>query len=166
MAAFHQALDDGAADEILDSLRPAFDTAGEAIAGARDLIPAEQPAEQFLHTAEPAALAAWQSLDGHLAVINAIAAIASAFGPRLGKFPLITEYAGGDGFRLNDRAIFCCAGELESDSRPFGLPDRGHRTSPWFKTPLRLHTVESARDRYRQWAASEWDRNNSGPTTK
>ena len=54
--AFHAALADGAADEILTSL----DTAAEAVATARDLIPTEAPAEQFLADAKPAAIAAWQ----------------------------------------------------------------------------------------------------------
>ena len=74
VGAFYEALQDGAADEILDSLRPAFDTAAEAIAQARDLIPVETPAEMFLHSAKPAALSAWQSLDDHLATIAARAA--------------------------------------------------------------------------------------------
>ena len=34
VGAFYEALQDGAADEILDSLRPAFDTAAEAITHA------------------------------------------------------------------------------------------------------------------------------------
>ena len=49
VGAFYEALQDGAADEILDSLRPAFDTAAEA----------------FLHSAKPEALHAWQQLDTH-----------------------------------------------------------------------------------------------------
>jgi len=32
--------------------------------------------------------------------------------------------------------------------------------------PLKLHTVDEARDRYRAWAASEWERINVGPATK
>jgi hypothetical protein len=77
---------------------------------------------------------------------------------------LIEEFSLGDNFRLDGRAIWCCDGpSLEGDSKPFGRPDSGHRTSPWFRTPLRLHTVDSARDRYRQWASSEWERLHSGP---
>ena len=65
VGAFYEALQDGAADEILDSLRPAFDTAAEAIAQARDLIPVETAAEAFLHSAKLEALHAWQQLDTH-----------------------------------------------------------------------------------------------------
>ena len=133
--AVHEQLQAGAADSILDSLRPQFDAAAEAINQARDLIPFEQSAESFMHSATGEALQAWQSLDGHLATITSIAAIASQFGCRTAKFPLIEEYAQGDGFRLDDRAIWCCDGDnIAIDSAPFMRPDRGHRASPWFKT--------------------------------
>ena len=62
---------------------------------------------------------------------------------------------------MDDRAIFCTDGGLAIDSALFKRPDSGHRTSPWL--PLRLHTVDSARDRYNIWAAAEWDRNHGGP---
>ena len=61
---------------------------------------------------------------------------------------------------LEDRAIFATDGSLESDCAAFRRPDQGHRVSPWFRLPLKLHSVESARASYNTWAASEWD-----PTT-
>ena len=139
--AFHKALHDGGCDAIRDSLRPSYDTAAEAISKARELIPADTPAEQFLRTAKPAAVTAWQGLDTHLATIDTIGRIAAQFGPRIGNFPQIEEYALGDGFRLDDRAIWCTDGpNLELDSAVFRRPDQGHRTSPWFRLPVRLHT--------------------------
>ena len=153
--AFHEALRDGAANELLDGLRPSFDKASAQLAAARDIIPTEQPAEQFLRTANPAAIAAWQHLDGHLATIDTIGRIAAQFGCRTAQFPMIEEYALGDGFRLDDRAIVATDGPLESDSAVFRHPDQGHRTSPWFRLPLRLHSIDSARERYRQWAAPD-----------
>lgn len=147
-------------------MRPSFDQAAEQISIARDLIPADTPAEIFLHSAKPAAVSAWQSLDDHLATINSIASIAAQFGPRGGRFPLITEYSLGDNFRLDDKAILATNGDLVADSSPFGRPDQGHRSSPWFKVPLKLHTVASAQDRYRAWAASEFDRIHSSPATQ
>lgn len=58
----------------------------------------------------------------------------------------------------------CCGGtNLAVDSAPFMVPDRGHRTSPWFRVPLKLHTIESATQRYNDWAAGEFDRVHSGP---
>ena len=104
----------------------------------------------------------WQQLDGHLAAISEIGAIAAQFGPRTGNFPQITEYALGDGFRLEDRAIMCTDGPIEADSALFRGPGT-HRTSPWFRVPLKLHTVDSARDRYRDWASDQWDRQHAGP---
>jgi hypothetical protein len=101
VAAFHQALDDGAADEILDSLRAQFDAASEAIAKAKALgINAESEVEHILATAEPGLIEAWQQLDGHLAIINSIGAIASQFGCRTARFPLIEEYALAESFHL------------------------------------------------------------------
>jgi hypothetical protein len=77
---------------------------------------------------------------------------------------LISEFANAENFRINDAALFCGNGEsLVSDSAPFDLVDRRHHGSPWFKIPLRLHTVASASERYRAFAAAEWDHNNSGP---
>jgi hypothetical protein len=69
---------------------------------------------------------------------------------------LIEEYALADNFRLEDRAIWCTdRPSLEAASAAFRRPDSGHRNSPWFKTALKLHSVDSARDRYRAWAAVE-----------
>jgi hypothetical protein len=156
--AFHKALHDGAADELLDSLRPVFDKAAENVAAAHDLIPPTAQAEEFLATARPAALTAWQGLNKHLSVIGQVGSVAAAFGPRNGNFPLIAEYALGAGFRLDDGAIWCTHGsDLEADSTTFRQPDRGHRTSPWYRIPLRLNTVSEAKERYRVWAESQWD---------
>ena len=46
---------------------------------------------------------------------------------------------------LEDRAIFATGGSLESDCAAFRRPDQGHSVSPWFRLPLKLHSVESAR---------------------
>lgn len=165
-AAFRTALKDGAADEILDSLRPVWDEAAEAIAVARSLFNAESGPDHILASGEPATITAWQSLDGHLLVIGKIAAVASQFGPRLGQFPLITEYSLADGFRLEDRALFATDGGLEVDSGVFRQPDRGHRTSPYFRLPLKLHSVESAQARYNAWANGQWERLHAGTDGK
>jgi hypothetical protein len=148
----------GGADEILDSLRPKWDRHAKAIERARTLINPQSTAEMVIESGEPALVDAWKTLNDHLRVINQIASIAAQFGPRLGWFPQIIEYALGDNFRLNDRTIMCTGGELVSDSALFGRPDSGHRSSPWFKTTLKLHSVESARERYNAWAADEHDR--------
>jgi hypothetical protein len=79
-------------------------------------------------------------------------------------FPAVTEYALADNFRVDDRALFCADGHsLPLDSAPFLTPDQGHRTSPWFRVPLRLHSLSSARARYAAFAADEFDKQHSGP---
>ena len=113
--------------------------------------------------ANPAALATWQGLDTYLGVIEAIGHIAAQFGPRTGDFPAVSEYALADNYRLDDRAVIATGGPLETDSAVFRRPNQGHRTSPWCRVPLRLHSVESAQARYNVWAASEWDRQHAGP---
>jgi hypothetical protein len=156
---FHRSLlKNGRADAILDSLHPSFDTAAEAIAAARDVIPTEAPGRKiFAHCTTGRA--------GRLAGLGRTPERdrphrphRRPIRPAQRNFPLIEEYTLGDGFRLEDRAIWCADGlDLESDSRAFRQFDRGHRTSPWFRIPLRLNTVAEARERYRRWAEVRWD---------
>lgn len=119
---------------------------------ARDLIPSEMPAEQFLLQASPKAVTAWQQLPKSLAVVDQIAQVAAMFGTKqTALWPLIEPYSLGEARLVDDRALWVCDGSnLALDSQPFGRPDSGGRTSPYFKTSLRLHTVESATERYRQ----------------
>ena len=156
-------MDAGGADAIVDSLRPKFDEHAEAIAHARSLINPESSAEQVIESGQPELVTAWQGLNGHLQVVSRIGAIASAFGPRGGRFPQIVEYANADNFRLTDSAIMYTDGPLETDPALFQRPDQGHRTSPWFRTALKLHSIESARERYNEWAADQFDAAHSGP---
>jgi hypothetical protein len=118
-----------------------------------------------MRTAKPQALSAFQALDGHLGVIEAIGLIAAQFGCRTCGFPQVTEYALGDNYKLDDRAIMATNGQLVADSAVFRRPDQGHRTSPWFRLPLRLHTVASTQARYDDWASGEWERQHAGPAT-
>jgi hypothetical protein len=161
---WHRQVKGGGADAVLDSLRPAFDEHAQAIERARTLINPESTAEQVIESGQPELVTAWQGLNGHISAIGRIALVARAFGPRLGDFPQIVEYANADNFRLVDSAIMCADGaSLETDSAPFNRPDAGHRSSPWFTVPLRLHTIESAQARYNRWAADQWDAQHSGP---
>ena len=161
---FHRELAAGATDQILDSLRSNFDKHAEAIAAARSLINAESTAEHVIESGQPELVTAWQQLNGHISVVAKIGAIASQFGCRpSAQFPQIREYAQGDNFRLTDAGIMCTAGPLMLDSARFQQPDQGHRTSPWARTELKLHTVAEAQARYDEWTAEEFDRIHSGP---
>ena len=164
VAEFHKELKSGAADLILDSMRPVFTEHAHAIGEARSLINAESSAEQILATGQPELVTAWQQLNTHLAVVSKIGAIAAQFGARpTAQFPQISEYPLAENARLTDAAIMCTAGPLVADSALFLRPDTGHRTSPWARTTLKLHTIEEARERYNAWAAIEFDRVNGGP---
>lgn len=161
LGAWHREMKNGAADLIIDSMRKTFDEHAKCIAEARGLFSSESSAEAVLASGEPAVVTAWQGLTAHLTAVAKIAIVAREFGPRLGSYPQIVEYAGGDGHTLDDTAIMVADGGLQADSAHFQRPDQGHRSSPLFKVPLRLHTIESARARYNVWAAAQFDRINS-----
>jgi len=162
---WHREMKAGAADQILDSLRKNFDKHAEAIGVARSLFTAESTPEHVLASAEPKAIEAWQQLEGHLKVITRIAAIASQFGCRpTAQFGQVTEFSLAENARVDDRALMCCDGSLIADSWLFGRPDpAGHRSSPFFKTALRLRTIAEAQERYNEFAAIEFDKVHSGP---
>lgn len=160
---FHRALKDGAADELLGSMRSVWDAHAAAVGEARSEINSESSAEHILASGSPKLVECWQQLPGHLAALNKIAAVARQFGPRIGNFPLITEFANSDNYRLEDAAIWCADGNLEADSAAFRRPGAQPRQNPLFNTTLRLHTVASAQARYREWAAAQWEQQHSGP---
>ncbi len=166
----HRELQSGAADSVLDSLRQRFDEHAAAIAAARDLIPAETDLAQWLSTARPNAVEAWQQLPGHLAAVDRVGRIAASFGARpSARFPLFVEQGYTDNRLVSDVALFCVAGpNLAVDSAPFlRLGPTAHRASPWFAVgPLRLNSVEQARIRYESWCAGEWDKTHANTTVQ
>jgi len=100
----------------------------------------------------------------HLAVVAKIGLIAAQFGCRpTAQFPQIEEYSLAENARVTDVALMCTDGPLIADSALFEKPNTGHRSSPWARCPLKLHTIESARERYAGFAAEEHDRVHSGP---
>ena len=120
---FRDALAAGACDELLGTLRPAWDEHAAAVGEARTMINAESSAEHILESGQPGLVECWQQLPGHLAALNQIVAVARQFGPRVGNFPMISEYANADGYKLEDTAIWCAAGNnLEVDSAAFRRP--------------------------------------------
>jgi hypothetical protein len=156
---WHRNMKAGGADAILDSLRKRFDEHAKEIDRAKSLISSQSTAEHVIESGTPELVSCWQELNGHLKVIGRIAAVATQFGPRLGDFPQITEYAAGEGFRIDDRAVMCSSGDLIPDSGVFQRPSGEHRSSPWFRVGgLKLHTIAEAQARYDIWACAEWDR--------
>ena len=162
--AFHKTLrNGGACDELLSSLRPIWDEHAAAIAEARALLgSSESSIEHMLASAGPGAIEAWQQLPRHVTVIERISAVARRFGPRLGDFPLVTEAAHAENHLLEDRAVWCTDGGLVADSAAFRRPGAG-RSSPWANVSLRLHSLDSARARYREFACAQWEQQHGGP---
>ena len=157
---WYRELEKGAADQILDSLRPEFDRHVEAIAEAKACgINAESTLETLIATGEPGLVGAWNNLGAHVQGIAKIAAVASEFGcqPKA-MFPQVRAYTPGHVHLLDDRALMCCDGGLLGDSSLFRRPDQGHRTSPYFRTPLKLRTIAEAQQWHDLWAAEEFDR--------
>jgi hypothetical protein len=158
---WYRLLKDGGADQVLNSLRPKFNGHVEQIAKAKSLgINPESTLEHIIATGESGGLIeAWNDLNAHIAAITKIAAVASQFGCRPGAmFPQIKEYTLGHTHLLDDRALMVCDGGLLADSALFRRPDAGHRSSPFFRTTLKLHTVAEAQARHDAWAADEHDR--------
>lgn len=162
---FHKALGAGAAGEILSSLRGHFDAAATQIAKAKSAIGSgESDPSHVLATGNSETVECWQQLPAHLAVVAGIGRIAAQFGVRqTSAFSLVSEYGLADNYKLADEALTCTTGNLVADSAGFQRPDRGHVSSPWYRAGgLRLWTVEEVRQRYSDFAASEFDRVHSG----
>jgi hypothetical protein len=64
---------------------------------------------------------------------------------------LVLEFTAADNYGVSDSALWCADGDLLADSAPLLRPFGGHRSSPWYRA------LESARSRYRIWAASQWE---------
>ena len=151
----------GAADEILDSLRPAFEQAAATIDEALQLVDLSQPYEEFVNSADPDQLAAYQRLRPAAATIDQIVSLATRFGPRSLSWPLIVSPVEGgiyDAFvPVEDRALFVVppGGSIGSWSnmwRSYNPGGMGMRTSPWMTGGLRLNSVSEAREHVRVFA--------------
>ena len=127
---------------------------------ARSLgINAESSPEHILATGEPGLVEAWNSLDGHLR---------SGVEDRRDRTPVRASWR----FPADPRVCRCR--ELPVGRRRDHVFRRrashrvqlvpgtrpGHRTSPWARAVLKLHSIESATARYNQFAAGEFDRIN------
>jgi hypothetical protein len=162
---WYRELKAGAADAILDSLRPAFNEHAEQIAKAKSVgINSESTLEHLVAsaTSESGLIEAWNALDGHIRAITRIASVASQFGfqPQA-TFPQVKGFTSGHVHLIDDRALLATSGGLLADSALFRRPDAGHRTSPFFRTTLRLQSISEAQHRHDLWAADEFDRINA-----
>jgi hypothetical protein len=172
MQRFSRELLNGAADEILNSLRPKFDEAAATIEECLQLVDLGLDYHAFIDQADPDALAAYQRLKPAAATIGEIVCLAMQFGPRSITFPLITrpvEGIGDEEFALTDEAIFIATPEGVRSATKFLLDHQaavasqrsikptnmGMRFSPWLRGGLRLNSV--TRECVRVWAEQTWD---------
>jgi hypothetical protein len=159
---FGKRLENGAADAVLDLLRPQFDRAATALGAALTTVGGlpDDPAA-FLQSASAEELAAYQSVAPAVAALDRLASIARVFGPG-GPFPVVTDPRSVDpaircGW-LHDVPTMCTDGDLLASCSEFqkAPPAADVRRSPWLQTTPHLHTVASATERLRRWCESEW----------
>jgi hypothetical protein len=161
--AFHQRLQGGKADQILNELRGGFDdcavTIDEAMVTLGGSIPTDMTA--FVSRASAKQVSAWKALAPAAAVLNKIAAVATVFGPR-GTFPMIRNPKDRDaGLELGwlaDAALMCCDGDLRQASYAFQkpAPPNDIASSPWLQVRPALHSIAEATERLRCWVESDW----------
>jgi hypothetical protein len=154
MRAIVQELETGAADEIMASLRPAFDEAVVVLQSARQHISPSDTAEGFLASATAEGLAAWHSITPAVEVLNGIGFVVAQFGP-LGQLEMVQAADPILGVQLAPEAVMFGGPSLDVVAATHAFRKPGmHRASPWFATSyaLRLNTLSEARERVREIA--------------
>jgi hypothetical protein len=157
---FHTALLDGAADQVLDGLRPQFDAVAAELVAARDAVDLQATPERLLNvTATPEEQAAWGRLPELVRQISRIGAIAAAFGPHA-ELAVVDNLTKNDSLLnlgwCNDHALMCTEGDIATMSGAFRQPNPHWQTSPWLRVTLKLATIDDAQDRYRQAAEEDF----------
>jgi hypothetical protein len=151
MRAIVHELENGGADEIIDSLRPAFDEAVAVLKSARKHVEPSATAEGFLGTATAEGLAAWHSITPAVEVLNGIGYVVTQFGP-LGQLEMVQAADPILGVQLAPEAVMFGGPNLDVVDATHAFRKPGmHRASPWFATSyaLRLNTIAEARERVR-----------------
>jgi hypothetical protein len=163
MRQFFEALDEGgAADAVIDSLRPQFDETAAKLAQCAELVNPGADPETFLTSATSEQIQSWQAIDEHVATLTKIGSAVAQFGPHSTSFPLCEgpPVAGaGTGF-MNSVGVMCVDAQwgLVRGCELF-MKHGNHRNSPWFRgaSVLKLNTIAEAREKIRAWAESSWD---------
>lgn len=161
---FHEILKFGAADAILDSLRPQFDTIAEQLNNTLHYVDLNNTPHRLLNvTATPEEQSAWAKLPELVRQIDRIGAVAAVFAPR-GDLPVIDDLSARDGLLHNtfnwydDRALMCCPAEIiVSASNAFRSANPTWQTSPWLRVTLKLATIAEAQETFRVLAEQDFD---------
>jgi len=157
MGRFHAELRNGAGDEILASLRPKFDEAAQTIRDARAIVDINTPAAQLIDTASAEEIDAWRSLRPAIDVIDRIASVAAVFGPG-GSFELMGDPGMGILMGVRNEALFVVAPSCSLRDASVLIYDRRtdvFTSSPWLRLPVRLATVDEARERLNEWVQAQ-----------
>jgi hypothetical protein len=163
---FYTQLCEGAADEILDSLRPQFDASAEILHTATAVVDINANPAQLAETGRPAQLMAWRSIRPAVAQLDTISAIARAFGPRNVNFGVLDQPPLIDLMDLVDEAVMCTDSEVVQAGKVFRARRADIHTCPWLRITPKLCTIAEAKERLRAWAEVEWDRLNAGRRTQ
>jgi len=170
---FQAALIEGAADQVLDGLRPQFDGVAAELTAARDLVDQDTPARLLDVSASAEEQDAWRRLPELVRQISRLGAVAAAFGPAA-DLPVIDDLTQHDTLLrlawVDARALMCTEGNIVTASKTFRLPDAHWQTSPWLRVNLKLATIAEAQERYRaaaedDFAARESHRSGRGTLT-
>lgn len=157
---FHDALDAGIADEIIDALRPKVDQAMAGVAAAKEHINGDESLEAFLNHADAEALDAWQSLPGYIATLDRAENILNDFLPG-SSFPLFESSPAT--LRMSAFAVFFTDPSLGKlmEASQFSRTGRNgdRRDNPWYRvmTSINLNTLAEAREYHRAYLEQDYE---------
>jgi hypothetical protein len=154
---FHLQLCEGAADEILDSLRPQFDAAAQTLEAASTVVDINANPAHLAETGTAEQLEAWRSIRPAVAKLDAISMIASGFGPRSGTFGVLDQPPLIDPIDLVDEALMCTDSDIVQAGKAFRARRAEINTCPWLRISPKLNTIAEAKERLRGWAEVEWN---------
>jgi hypothetical protein len=151
---FHSALVDGAADQVLNGIRPQFEAAAKDLAAARAAVDLDATPQRLLNvTASPEEQTAWGRLPELVRQISQLSAIAATFGPTA-DLAVIDGLTKNDNLLhlewIDDRALMCTEGNIVTASNTFRRPNPHWQTSPWLRVPLKLATIAEAQEKIRE----------------
>ena len=156
---FHAALLDGAADQILDGLRPQFEGVAAELTTARDLVDQDTPARLLDVSASAEEQDAWRRLPELVRQISRLGAIAAAFGPTA-DLAVIDDLTDNDAMLrlgwIDNRALMCCEGDIVGASRTFRQPDVHWQNSAWLRVSPKMATITEAQEALRELAEGDW----------
>ena len=146
-------------DAILDSIRPqVVDVAGK-LGELCSIVDINWTPDQLVASGTSEQLSAWQQIPPLVARVDKFAALVAGFGRR-GTFPLLDEPQFGvhnELTGLRDEALWLADGDPWQASGVINARRADWRSSPWVRLPLKLHSVDEARERLRALCESAFD---------